>query len=299
MSGTGPLAFSIIVPTCNRPGQLAMCMQALARLDYPRDRFEVIVVDDGSEMPLDEIVARFCTQLVVTLLRQENAGPAAARNTGAEHARGTFLAFIDDDCTPASDWLQTLQTRFATTPDRIIGGRTLNALPLNLYTTASQLIIDLVYAYYNVDPNHARFFASNNLALPAASFRAISGFDPTFVTSEDRELCDRWLYHGYRMTYAPEAIVYHAHALTLRTFWRQHFRYGRGAMRFHQARAQRHSGQFWQELGFYIRLPALLYEALTAKRRGQALGLLPLLAVWQGANAAGFVWEWMKRIEGR
>src|SRR5919109_3753697 len=48
------------------------------------------------------------------------------------------------------------------------------------------------------------------------------GFDTTFRTSEDRDLCDRWLHHAYRMIYAPEVIVSHAHPLTLRTFWRQH-----------------------------------------------------------------------------
>lgn len=291
--------FSIIVPTYNRPGQLATCLQALARLDYPHDCFEVIVVDDGSEMPLDKIVASCSNHLVVTLLRQKNAGPAAARNTGAEHARGTFLAFTDDDCVPAPDWLQTLRAHFVSTPDRMIGGQTLNALPLNQYATASQLIVDLVYAYYNADSEQARFVASNNLSLPAASFRTLGGFDSTFVTSEDRELCDRWLHHGYRMIYAPEVIVHHAHALTLRTFWWQHFNYGRGAMRFHQTRAQRNSGHFWQDLGFYQRLPSLLGKALVSARNEQAFRLIPLLAVWQGANTAGFAWEWMKQIAGR
>jgi len=68
----------------------------------------VIVVDDGSEMPLEAVVAAFHDQLDVTLLTEPHAGPATARNTGAVRAKGEFLAFTDDDCTPASDWLQTL-----------------------------------------------------------------------------------------------------------------------------------------------------------------------------------------------
>jgi GT2 family glycosyltransferase len=80
---------------------------------------------------------------------------------------------------------------------------------------------DAVYAYYNDDPHQAHFFTTNNLALPAERFRAIGGFDTTFplAASEDREFCDRWLHHGYQMTYSPEVVVYHAHVLTLRTFW--------------------------------------------------------------------------------
>jgi GT2 family glycosyltransferase len=288
--------FSVIVPTYGRPGQLALCLQAVAQLHYPREHFEVIVVDDGGALPLDEVIAAFRDRLDVTLLRQAHAGPAAARNTGAAHAAGRIFAFTDDDCWPARDWLQALQLRFAPAPHQMVGGRTYNALPANPYSTASQVIIDLVYGYYNADPGRARFFASNNLAVPADLFRAVGGFDMTFTTSEDRELCDRWRHRGYRMTYAPEAVVYHAHALTLRTFWWQHFNYGRGAFRFHRIRARRGSGRFRQELKFYTRLPSLLRRSL-AQERGRRLLLLPaLLLVWQGANTAGFLWEKLSQV---
>ena len=222
---------------------------------------------------------------------------AAARNTGTVHAKGQFFAFTDDDCVPALDWLQTLQLRFATTPNQIVGGRTCNLLPANLYSTASQIILDMVYAYYNADPSRARFFASNNLALPASHFHAIGGFDATFTTSEDRELCDRWLHHGYCMTYAPEVIVYHTHPLTLRSFWWQHFNYGRGAFRFHDIRARRGSGRFRQELRFYTRLPRLLGQALWQEPGMRILGLSALMLGWQGANAAGFLWEKLSRAK--
>ena len=283
--------FSVIVPTYGRPRQLTTCLQALAHLHYPREQFEVIVVDDGSVIPLDGVVEAFHDQLDVILLKQSHAGPAAARNTGAAHAKGQFFAFTDDDCLPALDWLQTLQLRFATTPNQIIGGQTRNALPANPYSTASQIIIDMVYAYYNADPSRARFFASNNLALPAIRFHAIGGFDATFTTSEDRELCDRWRHHSYCMTYAPEVIVYHAHALTLRTFWWQHFSYGRGAFRFHRIRTCRGSGRFRQELNFYTGLPYFLCRSLSLERGVRVLLLPALMLMWQVANVAGFLWE--------
>lgn len=122
--------------------------------------------------------------------------------------------------------------------DCMVGGRTFNALPENPYSAASQLLVDYLYTYYNADPERAGFFTANNLALPAESFRAIGGFDSTFpyAAAEDREFCDHWLHHGHRMRYAPEAVVYHAHALTLRTFWRQHCTDGRGASHCQQVR---------------------------------------------------------------
>ncbi|MEL6605516.1 MAG: glycosyltransferase, partial [Cyanobacteria bacterium J06614_10] len=75
--------FSVVVPTYNRPKQLERCLMALVQLKYPRDRCEIIVVDDGSQTPLDSVVGPFQQYVNIQLIRQENAGPAAARNAGA------------------------------------------------------------------------------------------------------------------------------------------------------------------------------------------------------------------------
>ena len=287
--------FSIIVPTYGRPENLAACLQSLASLQYPPDRFEVIVVDDGGERSLDELVARFRDQLRVTLLKQLHAGPAAARNTGAVQAAGEFLAFTDDDCAPAPNWLETLADRFAKTPDHAIGGRTLNALHDNLYSTGSQLLIDYLNLYYNPDADHSRFLTSNNLAVPADHFHAICGFDTTFrrAGGEDREFCDRWLSQGYGLIYAPEVCVDHSHALTLRTFWQQHFHYGRGAFQFHRGRARRRREPIRVEpLSFYLNMLHYPFSRVSSWR---AFLLGALLVVSQGANFLGFLWERLNR----
>jgi GT2 family glycosyltransferase len=289
--GAGRPVFSVIVPTHARPAPLAACLRALADLAFRWDGFELIVVDDGSPVPVDAVVAPFHDRLDVTVLSQPRGGPASARNLGAARARGEFLAFTDDDCTPAPDWLGALAARFAVTPDHMIGGRTLNALPGNPYSSASQLMINYLYAYYNADPDRARFFASNNLAVPARRFLAIGGFDTVFTrtAAEDRELCDRWRFHGYQMSYAPEALVHHGHALTLREFWRQHFRYGCGAWRFHLARAQRGRGPVRVEpVSFYVNL---LRHPFREDPGCRAPVLASLLVLAQAANAAGYVWE--------
>jgi len=110
--------FSVIVPTYERAGQLSVCLHALACQSYPRDHFEVLVVNDGSEAPPEAVVDCFRDKIDVTLLTQPHAGPAAARNNGAERARGEFLAFTDDDCRPAPNWLKALAGRFDTTSTR-------------------------------------------------------------------------------------------------------------------------------------------------------------------------------------
>ncbi len=286
--------FSIVIPTRNRPGPLANCLRSIAQLESPRDKIEVIVVDDGSNISPESATSSVCDRLDVKLFRQSQAGPAAARNAGARKAKGKFLVFLDDDCIPRGDWLQALADRFARMPDHAIGGRTLNALPENIYSTTSQLVIDFVYGYYNANLDQARFFASNNIALPSDCFLAVGGFNEAFTTSEDREFCDRWLRHGYRMAYAPEVIISHAHALTFFTFWRQHFNYGRGAFRFRRALARNEEAKIKLEApSFYRRL---LSYPFSLARNGRALWLTMFVAISQVASAAGFLREWAAQL---
>ena len=291
--------FSIIIPTFNRPLPLTHCLQCLERLDYPQDRFEVIVVDDGSESPAEAVVSSFSNRLDITLITQPHSGPAIARNKGAAHAKGEFLAFTDDDCAPAPEWLKTLVQRFNGTPDNMIGGRTLNALLQNPYSTASDLLIRYLYAYYNANPDQARFFASNNLTLSKVGFHQIGGFDMVFprAGAEDREFCERWLRHGFRMAYAPEVLIYHAHRLTLRSFFRQQFNYGRGAFHFHQLRARRRLDHFRLEpLSFYVNM---LRYPLAEIRGPRKYLVLALIVLSQATNTAGFLREMVEHVIGK
>lgn len=282
-------SFSVIIPTYERPAQLTRCLKGLARLDYPRELFEVIVVDDGSSSPPRALVEEFRASLDVRLLEQRrNKGPAGARNFGAAHARGEFLAFTDDDCEAGTEWLRALASAFAKAPERIVGGRTLNSLTRNPYSETSQAIIEVVYSHFNQDPEDARFFASNNFAVPARLFLELRGFDERFTTSEDREICARWRTEGLRLAYAPDAIIYHAHHLGLLTLWRQHFGYGRGALRFHRARLLAGAPPFKPDMVFYSKL---LRASASHERKSHAAQMTALLLWSQAANAAGFFYE--------
>jgi GT2 family glycosyltransferase len=283
--------FSIIIPTRDRPRQLEACLEAISKIELDGATLEVIVVDDGSTSPLDPIAEAFSDRLDLMLLRQENRGPAAARNTGAHHANGGILAFTDDDCLPSPEWLQKMAHCNEADPDRIIGGQTINTLDDNAFSTASQDLIGFLYAYYNADHKRAKFLTSNNIAVPYSAFDDIGGFDPAFpgAAAEDRDFCDRWRLSGYAMMYEPEAIVYHCHHLNLRTFWKQHFGYGRGAYRFHRSRALRQEEPLRVEpFGFYL---GLLRYPLSRGHGRRAPLIAGLMALCQVANAAGFFWE--------
>jgi len=291
MSEERRVFFSVVVPTFQRPEGLARCLEALATQELPRDRFEVVVVDDGSPNPPREIVARFASALDVRLIEQANAGPAAARNAGAAAARGELLAFTDDDCRPDPHWLRALDEMVARHPGCAVGGRVENVFGDGLYSTASQLLIEFLYEYYNVGEGAGRFFITSNLAFPTSAFRALGGFDTSFplAAAEDRDVCDRWREAGHTMVYADDAVVHHAHALRLGSFCRQHFNYGRGAYYLHRARARRGEAPLRVEpLRFYARLVTYPLGKSAAPR---SFALAALAALSQGVYISGYVRE--------
>ena len=283
--------FSVVVPTYEREASLARCLEALVAQTLDRDRFEVVVVDDGSTVRPRGAVARAASRMDVRLIEQANAGPAAARNAGADAARGAYVVFTDDDCLPDPAWLEALDAMAARHPGCAIGGRVVNALGDGLFSSASQLLIEFLYDYYNVDETGGRFFITSNLALPAPTFRQIGGFDQSFplAAAEDRDLCDRWREAGLEMVYCHHAIVHHAHALGMRSFCRQHFNYGRGAFHLHRARARRDVQPLRVEPpNFYGRLVGYPFRH---DRGGRAVALSALLALSQAVYVSGYLAE--------
>ncbi len=278
--------FSIVIPVYERQKELGDCLAALSDLNFPRELFEVIIVDDGSLSPPDSVVTAYGRIMNVRLVAQQHTGPAAARNNGASQAKGDFLAFTDSDCAPEKNWLMEMATELTGNPNTVIGGRVINRLHENVYSLASQLIIDYLYSYYNSDNGQARFLASNNLALSAALFRSAGGFDPRFslAAAEDRDLCDRLRIQGYELTYGPKAVVYHSHFLDLRSFTRQHYNYGNGAYMLSEVRKKRNEKDKEPTL-FYINL---MLWPLFQKQGLRTIPLLALMGLSQVVNAIGF-----------
>jgi GT2 family glycosyltransferase len=134
----------------------------------------------------------------------------------------------------------------------------------------------------------AGFFTTNNVAFPAEQLAAVGGMDPTWSISggEDRDLFDRWAQAGNGLIHIPEMIVHHCHPLTLTSFWRKHFNYGRGAFAFRRVYANRRKQRLRLDRpSFYLAVLALPFGRYPWRR---ALERSFLLALSQIANAAGF-----------
>ena len=264
-------------------------------LDFPRSRYEVVVVNDGASAETEQSVAAraAASDLQVRCVSQPQAGPALARNAGAAVARGRFLAFTDDDCIPTADWLRRLEHRLTAHRSVIVGGRTLNALPTLLCSTASQMLIDYLYEHHQFSETSARFFTTNNMAMDARDFRESGGFNVTFplAAAEDREFCERWQRLGGTLVYAEDALVKHEHRLSLWRYVRQHFNYGRGADFLRRSRAQL-DAPAWrpkvEPLSFYVKLVTYPFGRVTGLR---AVALSLLLFVSQTAYVAGYLFQ--------
>src|SRR5580658_3540575 len=288
------LRFSIVVPTYRRPDQLRRCLDAMVLADYPRDAFEVLVVSDELSAVTEEIVRNYQTAIPVSLVAQPHRGPARARNAGAARAQGEFLIFLDDDSAPARDWLRQWELYTCRHPDHAAGGRAVNALCGNIYCSASHALLDYILDYFNAGEAGLRpFVVSDNLCVPAAAFHAVAGFSAAFplAAAEDRDFCDRWCAAGGVISRAEQPICFHAHELSLISFWRQHWNYGCGAHKLHQTRNSRGESTRIEPLGFYVNL---LRFPWTRERPGRALRLSVLLCVSQIANVGGFLKEWWR-----
>lgn len=283
-------AWSVIVPTRDRPLQLASCVRSLLQVRSPTGGFEVIVVNDGGDQPTFEDVLRNGAggAPVVRFVTQPNTGPAGARNRGAHMAAGSWLAFTDDDCEPSTDWLQNLERALDRHPEALAGGVVRNVVSDSVFSEASQLLVGFVVNWFKGESREP-FFSSNNIAVSRAAFLEAGGFDEGFGTSagEDREFCDRWFAQGRSSLLVEDALVAHHHELSLRSFMRQHHSYGRAAHRFRQRR--RTAGRKVRiEPRFYLES---LRHAMSSQPvvRGAALAGCTLLA--HTAYAAGLVRE--------
>jgi GT2 family glycosyltransferase len=281
--------FSVIVPTRDRPVELERCISAIGECEFDREKLEVVVVNDGGTSVDVDRLRRVAGDVALRDLNKPNAGPASARNFGASAARGDFLAFIDDDCAPAKDWLRCLERAASQQPDALHGGRTINLLTDNRYSQVSQTLLDYVYGYYN-NPSKRRnwFFASNNMTVPARLFAEVGGFDESFRTAEDRDFCRRWRAAGWTFRYTNEVVVYHGHRLSLGSLQRQHFRYGRGALPYWRKAARMNDARLKVEpISFYL---GMIRHPFEREQRNPGL-VASLILLSQVANAAGFAAE--------
>ena len=122
----GPFVFlSVIIPSFNRICLLRKTVESLLKQSYPQNKYEIIVVDDGSTDETEEIIKKLQNKSSCNLKYcfQKNKGPAAARNLGIRYANGEIVAFVDSDCIVSSTWIEEICKGYDNEKIAGIGGR--------------------------------------------------------------------------------------------------------------------------------------------------------------------------------
>jgi glycosyltransferase involved in cell wall biosynthesis len=235
-----PPFVTIAIPTFNRAALLRECLRSLAMQDYPRDRFEIIVVDDGST---DSTAAVVRSSEDVHYLRQSHAWLNVARNSAVREARGEVIAFLDDDVLVPSSWLAALgrgvrahphggcfggQIRLRLEGDvpRHCGRHPLGESELNLGDTTHET--DFVWGA--------------NMAVTRQALELAGSFDESlpWLPNEELEWQHRFRLAGGSIVYLPDAWVWHRRSaedgrLGVGSLLRRHFERGLGQASFFAA----------------------------------------------------------------
>jgi glycosyltransferase involved in cell wall biosynthesis len=219
---------SVIVPVHRGMDCLAGLLDALASQTLPVGKFEVIVVDNGGNPGIQELVARFPGSTLVT---EQRRGSYAARNTGTRHAGGEVLAFTDADCRPARDWL----AKGSDALERD-GGSDLVAghVDLQFSRDGPASLAERYEALTAFPQEHyvkaLNFGVTANLFVRRSVFDALRGFDGALQSGGDRDFGQRAKDAGFRLIYAPSVQVVHPARATMRSLISKAWRVAGGEM---------------------------------------------------------------------
>ena len=214
-------SISIIIPTFNGACRIGGCIAALLP-QAARRNAEILVINDGST---DNTVGVAQGYSGVRVIDQANAGPAAARNRGASEASGAILIFTDDDCVPVPDWLDALLEPFK--DPQVVGVK-------GIYRTHQKgLVARFVQLEYEdryrlmAGFDYIDFVDTYSAAFRRDRFLEMAGYDTSFpvACAEDIELSYRMSAHGWKMKFAPGAIVYHTHPDTLARYLKKKYKF--------------------------------------------------------------------------
>lgn len=273
-------SISVVIPVLDREDELARCLESIGRVEYPKEKIEIIVVDDGSRDRSAE-VARGYGALVVSS-GGVRRGPAAARNVGAARAGGDILAFIDSDCSASAGWLAELLPLFGNERVAAVGGLVdgmCSESGVDRYEAVMSSLSLGSRERFGSGGDDTFYLPSCNLLVRRALFLSVGGFRNGMHVGEDVDLTWRLRDAGWTIAYLPSGRVLHEHRSTVRSFMSRRFDYGTSEgtlQKLHPERRKR------------FVLPPVLGVALVLALAAPFAGWWPLLAaaVLLAADAA-------------
>jgi glycosyltransferase involved in cell wall biosynthesis len=223
---------SVIVPCYNRLDELEELFPSLEKLTLSRDKFEIIVVDDGSSDGTEDYVVSYksVSGISFAFYKQENQGPGAARNLGLENSTGDFYIFVDSDVIVPVHWLEEVFNKINEENLDAFGG------PDKAHESFSPVLKAIDYAMTSFittgglrgkkGKKLAKFFPrSFNMGLSKNTYDKIGGFG-SLRHGQDIEYSNRIIKSGAKVEFLENAYVYHKRRTSLKKFFKQAFNWG-------------------------------------------------------------------------
>jgi hypothetical protein len=286
----GPSDVTVIVPVRNGAGAIGAVLDGLAAQQDVA--FDVVVVDNGSDDGTAEVARRHPVGPCVVI--EPRPGSYAARNAGLQAATAPVLAFTDVDCTPEPTWLAAGLAKLDAAQVDLVGGA------VKMWRSSNPTIWEHydrgVYLRQEDVVLHGGWAVTANLFVRRAVFDAVGPFDASLMSGGDRELCRRAGRAGFRIAYAPDALVRHQPRRTGGEIWQVNKRVGRGLAALHargDVPAWWRGPQQWTSLDWVIEL---IRRDGPALRRRQ---VLPVHAVAMSARLYGRMLGWAEGHLGR
>ena len=203
--------FSIIIPAKNEERNIDRCLQSILSIDWPRDDFEILVIDNGSSDRTAAIAESFGARVYV----QPGATIAGLRNFGAEQAQGSVLVFMDADCTVASTWLQEA-ARYLDRQEVVGFGNPPIVPELSTWVQRAWFPVR-----QKAGTGDTTWLESMNMFVRREIFVQVGGFNKDLITCEDYDLSLRLKEFGRLVSDDRIIAVHHGEAATIPHFFRK------------------------------------------------------------------------------
>ena len=207
---------SLIIPTRDRSVRLRASLDHVRRLDMPADRWELILVDNGSRDDTPEVIREFQASagFRVISVREPGRGSGRAKNAALTRATGRLCVFTDDDCYVGEDFLREMLRAFETDDIGYLGGRVLLHDPKDAALTIQKALEPQVIEPRSFVP--MGLIHGANLAALRTTLDAVGGFDPLFgagarFSGDDVDFVARASWAGFKGKYDPGPLVWHHH----------------------------------------------------------------------------------------
>jgi glycosyltransferase involved in cell wall biosynthesis len=225
---------SVVIPVLNNTAQLKKCLEALKNQTYAGDRYEVIVVDNGSDEKTEDVVKEF-TRTVFT--RESYPSSYAARNKGISIARGDVIAFTDSDCIPFPEWIENGVKHLLRSPNRgLVGGKIQVFFKRPGHPTAVELYESIAAFQQKVYVEKKRYAATANSFTLRSVLNEVGSFEGILQSGGDGEWGRRVYEAGFEQVYADDARVAHPARHSFSEIYRKHARVWGGRLEKEKSR---------------------------------------------------------------